>query len=288
VTAVASARRGLLLAATGFGLGVGTCGLLVPRGLDLDDGLCFYQGQLSTLVPVTVAMASVAVGLWATSGPVRQPVLRRWLRTLAVLAGLVAVPHSWSPLASTAHMVVGSTLFTLALLLGAGATLCPRRLGLDTSGTPAAGVTSLGAGVLAALGALWWTGTPQGYLTWAQIVFMLAVLANFWTWLPPAPPAGPSDTRRAGSGSTGDRGARRLPPPVGLGKSDRVGEGDLSREVDVPGHGTEEGHHVPELVLVEDPVGRERQVVRPPLDVAMQPAARRRGRPARLQEAPAP
>jgi hypothetical protein len=180
----ASPRALIGYGGAGFGLGVGTCALLMPHGLGLDEGLCFYQGRASTAVPVTVGLASVALGIAGAARSVRTTVVRVWLWCLAGLATVVTVPHSWSPTASTVHMASGCALFALALLLGATAIVVPTRVGLRRPAHPLAAWATLLTAIAAALGALYWAGTPQGYLTWAQIVFMAATLANYWAWLP--------------------------------------------------------------------------------------------------------
>ncbi|HLN15779.1 MAG TPA: sulfatase-like hydrolase/transferase [Acidimicrobiales bacterium] len=135
---------------------------MIPRGLGLDEGLCFYQGHWGTFVPVTAALASVAIGLWVSATAVQAGLVRQVLRLLAVLSALVALPHSWSTQASTAHMLVGCLLFTTALLLGTAATFSPSRLGLERSRVSPTGSVSLVVGIAAALGALYWSGQPEG------------------------------------------------------------------------------------------------------------------------------
>jgi len=168
----------LLLAAGAVLLGsVALSAILVPRGLVINEGISLYGIYARTIIPYASGLFTVAATLALIAHRSTEPYRKLLLYSIAALAAIIVfVPYSLSPAFNIIHISIGATLYTLAL---AFALLTSKeRLAHQDKKPKALLLLTLSVMILAWLLSAWWIFHTTGHLIFAQIIFLLAFLAN--------------------------------------------------------------------------------------------------------------
>ena len=145
------------------------CVLIRPAGLAANDGLSYFGGYKTTVIPYTLAFFLVAYFYWETAKilVVENSSKRHMtmaMRAMAVLlVGLVLTPHN---LVDPIHTKIGTALFVLQLLLT-----------IWFIAKVEFSWVNLGLGLLELFGGLvsfYYLPKPHGLLLQGQVIFQLA------------------------------------------------------------------------------------------------------------------
>lgn len=145
------------------------CVLIRPAGLAANDGLSYFGGFATTIIPYSLAFFLNAFFYWEAArgldnGHFPYKYAATSLRVMAVLLiGLVVTPHQ---LVDPIHTKIGAALFSFQLLLS---------IWLLIKLAPSwQNITLVLAEVLSGLGALYYLPKAHGLLLQFQVIFQLA------------------------------------------------------------------------------------------------------------------
>jgi hypothetical protein len=120
----AEAVRNLLTAGAVLATGVLVCIVRAPKPLDTTDGLSWFGVTRATVVEYGLALLITAALLVRAAVPLAavpelRPLRIGLLACAALLPVMLATPYTVSTLLNWTHMIVGSVLFVLQILLAA-------------------------------------------------------------------------------------------------------------------------------------------------------------------------
>jgi hypothetical protein len=150
------------------------CIFIRPAGLGANSGVSYYGGYSNTLLPYSLAFLVESVILWRAASMMNKKTkidsyISSALKVFAILfIGILITPHTvlgWE------HRTIGSTLFSLQLIMGIILVFFVYRDWLN--------VALLITVLLSGLASLIYLLQPNGFMIQSQIIFQISIWIIF-------------------------------------------------------------------------------------------------------------